>query len=64
MQRRVNVLVPFSCPHCLTELMPTLDQVQEEESVQCSRCGTKVDLHIDPLPPPGELPQPQDFLVL
>ena len=59
MQRRVNVLVPFACPHCGSEMTVTLDQIQEEESVWCARCNTMVSLHQEalfglpmPEPPP------------
>jgi predicted Zn finger-like uncharacterized protein len=64
MQKRFNILVPLACPHCLAELMPTLDQVQQEESVRCASCGTTVDLHVEMRPPPESLPASQDYLSL
>jgi predicted Zn finger-like uncharacterized protein len=64
MQKRFNILVPLACPHCLAELMLTLDQVQQEESVRCTSCGTTIDLNIEMCLPPEALPAPEDFLAL
>ena len=44
MQRRVNILVPFACPHCDSEMTVTLDQIQEAKFVWCARCNTMVSL--------------------
>jgi predicted Zn finger-like uncharacterized protein len=44
MQKRVNVTVPLACPHCLTEIFISLDDVRAEPRLQCSRCGTDVEL--------------------
>jgi predicted Zn finger-like uncharacterized protein len=64
MQRRFNILVPLSCPHCQAELMSTLDQLQREESVRCAWCGTTIELRNEPPPPAMMMPESQDFLVL
>jgi len=65
MARHFNMLVPLACPHCLTELLVTLEQVQDEESVQCARCGTVVALQPEDLPVPlADLPESTDFLRL
>jgi transcription elongation factor Elf1 len=44
MQRRFNVTVLLACPHCLAEIMTTCDEVQEEQTILCCECGTKVEL--------------------
>jgi len=53
MARRPNVFVPLACPHCMAELLPTLDDIQDERAIRCSACGTEVDLHPDDVPMPG-----------
>ena len=53
MDKPLNVFVPMACPHCLAELLPTLDDIQEERTIQCSRCGTTVELHPEDVPTPG-----------
>ena len=60
MQRRVNVLVPFACPHCNSEMTITLDQWADEKPVWCARCRTMVSLREETLlgVPPPEPPQP------
>jgi len=40
-------------PHCAAELLPTLDDIQDERTIRCSACGTEVELHPDDLPIPG-----------
>jgi transcription elongation factor Elf1 len=49
MQRHFNVTFPLACPHCLTEILATLDEVQEQRSIQCSSCGTDVELKAEDL---------------
>jgi transcription elongation factor Elf1 len=57
MQRHVNVTIPLACPHCLTELLATLDDVQQEQTIRCSACGTDVELRAkDHLPLPAVEP--------
>jgi transcription elongation factor Elf1 len=50
MQRRVNVTIPLACPHCLAELLVTLDDIQQEATLQCDRCGTAIELRPERLP--------------
>jgi len=52
MQRRLNVTIPRGCPHCLAELLTTLDDLQQQASVRCPECGTTVQLHPEDLPLP------------
>jgi transcription elongation factor Elf1 len=52
MQRHVNVTILLSCPHCQAELLTTLDDVQQETTIQCLQCGTRVDLRPENLPMP------------
>ena len=49
MQRHVNVTVPLACPHCLAEIYTTLDDAREEPRLQCSQCGTDVELKAEDL---------------
>ncbi len=44
MQKYFNVTFPLACPHCLTEMLATLDNVQQQRTIQCSECGTPVEL--------------------
>ena len=53
MDRPLNVFVPMACPHCLADLLPTLDDIQEERTIRCSRCGTEVELRPEDVPMPG-----------
>jgi predicted Zn finger-like uncharacterized protein len=63
MQRRFNILVPLACPQCLTELVLTLDQIHEERSVRCSRCGATIILRPEFMPPPAtQAPSPTTFV--
>jgi transcription elongation factor Elf1 len=62
MQRRVNILVPFGCPHCDNELLITLDQVHEERMVWCSRCNTMVPLRPEDLTAAPQFPAPPPTL--
>ena len=53
MQKRVNVTIPLACPHCLAELLTTLDEDHAQATIQCSTCRTAVelrpeDLHLPP----------------
>ena len=50
MQRRANVTIPLACPHCLEELLVTLDCLQPEATLQCDRCGTPIELRPERLP--------------
>ena len=56
MQRHFNVFVPMACPHCRTELILTLDEVQEQRSVSCALCGTTILLRPEDLPAPSAGP--------
>ena len=47
-----NLFIPMACPHCLTELMPTLDAIHDEDTIQCTRCGTTIELRLEDLPIP------------
>jgi len=49
MQRHFNVIVPMACPHCRTELLLTLDQVHEQQSIRCALCGTTIILRPEEL---------------
>jgi transcription elongation factor Elf1 len=49
MQRHFNVTFPLACPHCLSEILITLDEVGEQRSIQCSSCGTDVELQAENL---------------
>lgn len=65
MDARFNLFIPLACPFCRAELLPTLDQVQHEESIRCSRCGTLIDLRTENAPL-AETPTPHaaEFLAL
>ena len=49
MQRHFNVTFPLACPHCLTEMLASLDDVQAERTIRCSECGTPVELQAEDL---------------
>jgi transcription elongation factor Elf1 len=53
MQKHVNLTIPLACPHCLAEMLTTLDEVQQESAIQCAACGTSVELHPESLPAAG-----------
>ncbi|MBM4018414.1 MAG: hypothetical protein FJ288_08840 [Planctomycetes bacterium] len=52
MQRRLNLTIPLACPHCLAELLMTLDDLQRETSIRCPECRTAFDLRPEDLPMP------------
>ncbi|HUU30987.1 MAG TPA: hypothetical protein VMY69_02680 [Phycisphaerae bacterium] len=56
MGTHLNMFVPLGCPHCHAELLTTLDDVQEEVSLRCSRCGTVIELRPEDLGVPGAFP--------
>jgi transcription elongation factor Elf1 len=59
MQRRLNLTIPLACPHCLAELLATLDDLQQQANVRCPECGTVVELHPENVPmPPVYEPHP------
>lgn len=64
MDRPLNVFVPMACPHCLADLFPTLDDLQAERTIQCSRCGTTIELRPDDLPMPGLGDQDSDYTMM
>ena len=53
MQKRLNLTIPLACPHCLAEMLTTLDEVRQESTIRCAACGTSVELHPDSLPAAG-----------
>jgi DNA-directed RNA polymerase subunit RPC12/RpoP len=53
MQKHVNVTIPLACPHCLAEMLTTIDEVQQEATIQCAACGTAVELFPKNLPTAG-----------
>jgi len=54
----------MACPHCLVDLFPTLDHRQAERTIQCSRCGTTIELRPDDLPMPGLGDQDSDYTMM
>jgi len=60
-QRHVNLFVPLACPHCHAELLTTLDNIQEQASIRCVRCGTVIELQPEDFAPPGEFPSPPQY---
>jgi|WetSurMetagenome_2_1015567.scaffolds.fasta_scaffold04391_5 transcription elongation factor Elf1 len=55
MQRHFNVTFPLACPHCLMEMLATLDEVEERRTIHCSSCGTDVDLKAEDLALPAAI---------
>jgi len=44
MQRRINLTIPLACPHCLAEILASLDQVEAQATIECSLCRTTIEL--------------------
>ena len=55
MQRHFNVTFPMACPHCLAEMLVSLDDVQRERAIHCSECGTDVELQAEDLALPAAI---------
>jgi hypothetical protein len=53
MQKHVNVTIPLACPNCLSEILTTLDDVQDEPHFRCPTCHTDVELKAEDLVPPA-----------
>jgi transcription elongation factor Elf1 len=49
MQKHFDVTIPLACPHCLAEMFATLDEVEKTRTLQCSACGTDVELRPEDL---------------
>jgi uncharacterized Zn finger protein len=60
MSKPINVTIPLACPHCLTELLTTYEDVQQEATIHCAECGTLVELTPEKLPLPQLFVQPAD----
>jgi transcription elongation factor Elf1 len=52
MQEHVNLTIPLACPHCLAELLTTLDEVEAKAIIECAVCRTAVELRPEDLPLP------------
>jgi transcription elongation factor Elf1 len=52
MQKHANVTIPLACPHCLAELLATLDQIEAKATLRCAACRTAVELRPENLPMP------------
>jgi transcription elongation factor Elf1 len=55
MQKHFNVTVLLACPHCLAEIITTVDEVREGQPVHCPECGTDVELKIEGLALPAAI---------
>ena len=44
MQKRFNVSIPLACPHCLIELVTTMEDIEQQQTMTCSACGTHFEL--------------------
>jgi len=52
MQEHANLTIPLACPHCLAELLATLDQIEAQSTVECPTCRTTIELRAGDLPMP------------
>ncbi len=57
MQRRVHVLIPWSCPRCDAEFVVTLDQIDAHQTVYCTKCRVAIALKPDGAPLAPERPR-------
>ena len=44
MQEHANLTIPLACPHCLAEILASLDQVEARTTIECSVCRTAIEL--------------------